>query len=518
MRKMAVILVLLLMTGFSVTAYAQETSNANVIDSVSDNTPDQTEDVEETQSEEMEESEESMSGNDVETETGDKVSEEGTEEPIIADGSFYYLQGTVQNGGHCFVSDITIYPTGVDGFIYIRQGEEEEFAESIVISQDAINGVISLQFSDGSRMTESMELTYSKDTQIPLITEVLSEKETLIENVILLTTPELCVYAQDVEEVSEDGNRISGSGIEAVYCKYDGTENRYELEDGKAVISLPDSFYGDVEIWCNDYAGNSSQTYNAAYLTDVTKPQVTISTNVTKTELTHDEILVEIMDAGEHSTGIQSVVCSLNEAVSEPELTITPKEVTVNEEGQEIESAVVYSFVLQITDEISNLSLQVTDCAGNMEECSYTITKEAKPEAYQMEVPKRLDMIIDPFRLMGEEQIVSEGNIVKNLNDFPVKISITQFEYTLNRENFADGIVPCELKLSIEGNNSIAIEEGITEKITEFVLEPQEQRDIRFGGSIANGTESLWRAGDISIKFVCEFEKVRNLIVEKINE
>ena len=529
MCKLTAFICILLMLGNSITVYAQEDSGST--NSVSDNTPDQSETettVTESEEETEEESETSTSEEQTqaeettaETESASEnttESEENVEESVIPDGSFYYLQGTVQNGGNCFISDITIYPTGVDGFCYIKKSEEEKFSECIVISQDAENGVISVQFSDGERVTEPMELTYSKDTQCPLLEEVSSEKETVIENVILLTTPVLYVNARDIEEVSEDGNRISGSGIEAVYCKYDGAEYRYELEEGMATVTLPESFYGNVEIWCKDYAGNGSQVYSAVYLTDVTKPQVNISTNAVNTELMNDEILVEIMDAGVFETGITSVLCTLNGAELEPELTVTPQEVTINEEGQEVESATIYSFVLQITEETSDLSLQVTDGAGNVETCSYRITKEAKPEAYQMELPNHLDIVLDPFQLMSDKQIISEGNIVKNLNDFPVKISIVQFEYVLNRGNFAEYEQPCELRLSLEGMEPVIIEEGTTEKVAEFILEPQEQMDICFDGSIALGSENLWRAGDISVKFVCEFEKVRNLIVEKMEK
>jgi len=128
-----------------------------------------------------------------------------------------------------------------------------------------------------------------------------------------------------------------------------------------------------------------------------------------------------------------------------------------------------------------------------------------------------LGILLDPFQLMSDKQIVSEGNIVKNLNDFPVKVSIVQFEYTLNREKFTAYAPPCELRMNLkEIDTFIIIEEGTTEKIAEIILEPQEQIDICFSGSIALGSENLWRAGDISVKFVCEFEKVRNLIIEKM--
>jgi len=491
------------------------------MESVSNNTPDQQEKEQEDDIEDEiiseTEYETSVSENNVQSEPENTVSESdaNAEELIVADGSYYYLQGTLQDGGNCFVSDIMIYPTGINGFVFIRQGEEGEFTESIVINKDAIDGVVMVQFSDGSRITEPLELIYSRDTQNPFIDEVTSQKQTVIENVILLTTPELYVYAQDKKEMSEDGNRLSGSGVKTVYCKYDGEERNYELEDGMAVVSLPEFFYGDVEIWCKDFAGNYSQMYTATYLTDVTKPQVNISTSAMNENLAHDEILVEIMDAGVFATGIQSVCCTLNEVESEPELIVSPKEVTLNEGGQEIESATVYSFVLQIIEDNSNLSLRVTDYAGNVGECSYTITKEAEPEIYQMEIPNRLDLLIDPFQLLGEEQIISEGNIVKNLNDFPVKIRITQFEYIVNRERFPDITSPCKLEMNIEGSESVVLTEGITEKVAEFILQPQEYKDICFCGSIAGGTENLWCAGDIRIKFVCEFEKVRNLLVSK---
>lgn len=469
-------------------------------------------------------------------ENGTETGSEEEEELLSADGSFYYLQGTMREGGNCFVSDIVIYPTGKDGFTYIRQGEEGEFEESLVIHEDAIDGVITVQFYDGGRMTEPIELTYSRDTKAPCIEAVSSEKKVLAENVILLATPQLYVYAEDEEVWSEDGDKISGSGIDVVYCRYDGIENCYEPEGDKAVITLPDSFYGTVEIWCKDKAGNESEVYSAVYLTDVTKPQVNVSTRLTVPELAYDELLIEITDPGNINTGIQSVEYTLNGEQYTPEITVSSKEIVKQEEptDEEVEEAekaeaeetdgdepvvvTISSFRLQITEETSELMLSVRDYAGNLQQCSYLITKEPEPEAYQIQMPNQLFLTIDPYQLMGEEQIVSEGNYIKNLNEFPVTIKISAFEYTVKKDNFPEEVTPCELNLCVTDEEPVKLNEGVSNDVLEFKLEPQEQRDIRFYGSLKTGTEHLWRAGDINIKFVCVFEKQRDLIVEKVIE
>lgn len=464
------------------------------------------------------------------TPTADTEETEGEEELLSADGSFYYLKGTMRESGNCFVSDVVIYPTGKDGFTYIRQGEEGEFEELLVIDEDAIDRVITVQFYDGDRMTKPLELTYSRDVKQPYIEKVWGEKETLAENVILLATPQLYVIADDEEVWSEDGNKISGSGIETIYCRYDGIEEYYEPEDGVAVITLPESFYGTVEIWCKDKAGNESEVYSAVYLTDVTKPQINVNTRLTMPELEHDELLVEITDPGDINAGIEHVEYTLNGELYTPELTVSTKEIAGQEEvtDEETEEEEIYgdepvvitvsSFVLQVTEETSELMVSVTDCAGNLQQCSYMITKEPEPETYRIQLPDELFLTIDPYQLMGEEQIISEGNYIKNLNEFPVTIKISAFEYTVKKSNFPEGMIPCELNLYITEEEPISLQEGVSKDVIAFVLEPQEQRDIRFYGSLASGTEHLWRAGDISIKFVCVFEAPRDLIVEKVIE
>ena len=126
LHLLMVCLVILLVACHDITVYADEVTDV-IMESVSDNTPDQQEKEQEDDIEDEiiseTEYETSVSENNVQSEPENTVSESdaNAEELIVADGSYYYLQGTLQDGGNCFVSDIMIYPTGINGFVFIRQ-------------------------------------------------------------------------------------------------------------------------------------------------------------------------------------------------------------------------------------------------------------------------------------------------------------------------------------------------------------------------------------------------------------
>lgn len=470
-----------------------------------------------------------------------------TEDSIEADSSFYYIQGNMKENGTCFSGDIVVIPTGIEGYDYVRLGTEGEFSESVTIQEDAINKTVLLQFFNGELVTKTTEFIYSKDTIVPTIINVEGEDEKATEYYTLLASPLLKVEVADGFYIKE-GDIASqqshmGSGVDAVYVKYSGTEYCYEVEDNYASFSLPEDFSGKVEIWCVDKAGNISDIYSRIFIIDTWQPQLCIMTKKEMPSLEENEILVQMWDAGEYSLGIEEVTCFIDGVSFTPELTVEEENAeslqadnatTVEDLSLDFENRKVYSFRMTIEQEEQRLQIQITDYTGNTQNAVYQIKKEEITERYQMECPQEICLIVDPYLVNGQTEIYSPDYIFRNMNDFPVKFEISSLELIVKKDRFSDIKEPCKLQLNtdIEDNiveeieklqplqsmEKIDLQEGIMEKLVECDLKPQEGLKLCFTGTIEDATRHLWCSGDIKLKMSYRFEQIRGLIVEEIWE
>ena len=470
-----------------------------------------------------------------------------TEDSIEADSSFYYIQGNMKENGECFSGDIVVIPTGIDGYDYVRLGTEGEFSQSVTIQEDAINKTVLLQFFNGELVTKTTEFIYSKDTIVPTIIHVEGEDEKATEYYTLLASPLLKVEVADGFYIKE-GDIASqqshmGSGVDAVYVKYSGTEYCYEVEDNYASFSLPEDFSGKVKIWCLDKAGNISDIYSRIFIIDTLQPQLCLMTKKEMPSLEEDEILVQMWDAGDYSLGIEEVTCFIDGVSFTPELTVEEGNTeslqgddttTVEDFSLDLENRKLYSFQMTMEHEEQRLQIQITDYNGNTKNALYQIKKEEITERYQMECPQEICLIVDPYLINGKTDIYSPDYIFRNMNNFPVKFEISSLEFIVKRDRFPDIKEPCKVQLNtgIEDNiveeienlqplqdmKKIDLQEGIMENLVECNLKPQEGLKLCFTGTIEDATRHLWCSGDIKLKMSYRFEQVRGLIVEEIFE
>ena len=443
------------------------------------------------------------------------------EESVAADSSFYYIQGNVRDNGTCFSGDIVVIPTGKDGYDSVRLGTEGEFSQSATIREDAINKTVLLQFSNGELTTKFTEFVYSKDTIAPTVIHVAGEHEKVTDSYTFLASPLLTVEVTDgfYAEIKENSleELHMGSGVDAVYVKYSDTEYRYEVEENYVSVPLPEDFSGKVEIWCVDKAGNTSDVYRNTYITDMTKPQMCIMTKSEIETLEEDEIQVDIWDVGQNSSGVEKVTCLLNGEEIIPELTVSEREM--------LENTSVYSFCMSMEEEEQELQIQVLDNAGNIEEATYWIQKEEMAERYRVEMPNEIELVVDPYEINGLTEIFSKDCVFKNLNDFPMKLTISSLEYSLT-SRFSEIEDPCELFMHAKKDDLLVGEEtytkefavkeikpGNTSDVIECELKPQESLKVSFDGSIADATRPLWQPGDLKLKMTFRMEQIRGLTV-----
>ena len=470
---------------------------------------------------EISESEATASG-DVQTEaSGDAIlSIDNMDEPVVEKeevAGYYIVRGKMREGSNVYVSDIEIVPVGVDGFDQIRLGEDGEFKDSIVLTEDVVDRRIKLYFTDGETVTEAATFTYSKDTVTPKL-QWMEEDYTLLqsaERTIYCTKEEkLPVQVIDGESDEEHDTTKTVERIQYLYgTKHSSVTDldnaRIEKDGDKNVFALTmkDDFYGRLLFTCHDKAGNVSDIQSRFVLVDYNEPTITVA---------QDErcsapyrLWVNVEEMGHIVSGIQTIQCVVDGNIYEVSESVVCETYTLDE-GLDVPSKI--TFPIELADVgIHAISIRVRDYAGNETIIERNI-EVTEPELVSIYMPKNFTIHIDPQQLAGREQIYSDNVELKNVSKFDVRVNIDNVRLNVNDEVSADGILKdCELYLiAPDTGEKIKLKKGENENVYSYRLPAEAVGDlanIRFVGTTTKGSDRLWKGSDISLSLQVSFVK-----------
>lgn len=446
-----------------------------------------------------------VSGEEDDTEVSGEIEQENDESAVhIADAGYFTVKGSMRPGVEAFVGDITIEPTGVNGFDQVRIGEDGEFNSRITLTKDVANEKITLYFSNGSEVTTGVDFTYSKDSVSPVFTfneEGLGRLQGNDKIIYCTNNPELNVFCDD----NVDG--VQGTGIHKI-CYVYGDKLLYVMEQSDGTgIKVTEDFYGRILMNCSDKAGNTSEVVSKYYLVENSAPTVSMVQDAFCT--TPYTLWIDVADEGHIISGIQKVECSVNgEPYNISDLTLI--EAVTIDKGIEVPSK--YEFSVPFTEEGEyNVVVTVTDNAGNVtvEEQMITVTK---PELVSVYMPQEFTIHIDPQQLLGREQIFSDEIILHNNSEFDVRINIKNIELMVKDEISDTGIKKdCNMYLvAPDTQERIPLKKGRNENVYSYCLPEKADGDINnlmFVGDISEGSGAMWKNSDITIHMELEFEK-----------
>ena len=428
--------------------------------------------------------------------------QEDTEDnTVIADGRYFMVSGSLREGCEAFVSDITIRPTGIDGFNQVRLGEEGEFQEEIQITEDAAEKEVLLYFSDGERVTSGVPYTYSKDLTDPFCKLATEEYHLLTDgeqNIYCTNRTELEITAEDVV--------ADGTGIDQI-CYVYGDRLKYIVDDfEQAKVVVPESFFGRIIANCIDKAGNTSPIDSQFFLVDTTKPEINMQTEEICTA--PYTLWGELCDGGSITSGIRSVECRVDGEIYE----IADQYVEENVQlGEKLEVPVKEYFSVVLEEGVHEVEIKVTDNAGNVTIQTQTI-QVTKPELVSVYMPKKFTIHIDPQQLRKREQIFSDDIILTNVSEFDVRVNVDCIEVMINDEITAEGLEKdCELYLvAPDTGEKIKLEKGTNKDVYSYIL-PKEKiedmQELHFVGELSEGSDQLWEGSDIKMDIKLSFEK-----------
>ena len=428
------------------------------------------------------------------------------EAPIVeteAVAGYYIIKGKMREGSNVYVSDIKILPVGVDGFDQVRIGEDGEFKDSIVLTEDVVNQEIELYFTDGETVTEATTFTYSKDTITP-------ELQWMEEQYTLLESADRKIYCTKEDKLPVkvfDGEGNEGETLERIQYLY-GTKLQ-SVEEGldSPELSMSEDFYGRLLVSCHDKAGNISDIQSQFVLVDHNAPVI---------QLAQDErcsapysLWVNVEETGHIVSGIQTIQCVVDGDTYEISESMVRETYTLDE-GLEVSSKLM--FPVELTEVGTHaISILVRDYAGN-ETVVEQVIEVTEPELVSIYMPRNFTIHIDPQQLAGKEQIYSDNVELKNVSKFDVRVNIDKIVLNVNDEVSADGILKdCDIYLiAPDTGEKIKLSKGENKDIYSYCLPVDAVGDlanIRFVGTTTAGSERMWKGSDISLSLQVSFVK-----------
>lgn len=440
-----------------------------------------------------------------ESSSSSEKSEEVKTTDITIDAGDYIVKGPVRKGYSAFAGDITITPSGANGFNKIRYEEDGEFKDTVVLQKETSEKTIDLYFTNGSDITHS-QFTYSIDKSSPDMKVKEADNDQI--HVISSSYGDIyCTNRNEEEYVIEDGDEDGSSGISRATLVY-GDKIGYIFDQfDDPHYKLPDSFYGRVIYNCSDNAGNTSELRTQYYLKESTTPTIQVSESNIYTAPYN--MAVKIADTGDIVSGIDSITYSINGISYEPENVICDESVRLAD-NLDVPSKCRFAINLEETGSY-DIEINVTDHCGNTETLHKTV-EVTEAELVAVYMPEHFTIHIDPEQLAGREQIYSDNIHLDNVSNVDVKVTIKSIDLYVNSVTYDNNITKdCDIYMVCpDTGDKILLEKGSNTDVYSYKLPLNADGDISniyFVGVTSKGSELLWEGSDISMHVELDFDK-----------
>lgn len=284
-----------------------------------------------------------------------------------------------------------------------------------------------------------------------------------------------------------------------VYVQYADKILFNMAETNNLKIDMPHDFYGDIAIKENLGSDNNSTLAKGRVLIDTSKPIVGV--------LSEDSARYEIKisENGNIISGLKFVECYMDGKKIEVSSKNMTKQVCL---GYNVKVPSEYVVSLNPLEGKHTLYVRVEDNAGN-------ITEEKREISVIKQVPvsvltlKKFVIHIDPQKLKWKEQIYSDAVLMKNLNDYDIKATISSINVKVSKEN--DKYKKCKIYMVMpDTGKKILLKNGKNDKSYSFIIphgNQNRQKYLRFVGKICDDKYRMWKNEDIFIDMKTSYEQ-----------
>lgn len=270
-------------------------------------------------------------------------------------------------------------------------------------------------------------------------------------------------------------------------------------ETNNLKVDMPHDFYGDIAVKENLGADNDTTLAKGRVLIDDSKPIVGV--------LSEDSARYEIKisENGNIISGLKFVECYMDGKKIDVSSKNMTKQVCL---GYNVKVPSEYVVSLNPLEGKHTLYVRVEDNAGN-------ITEEKREISVIKQVPvsvltlKKFVIHIDPQKLKWKEQIYSDAVLMKNLNDYDIKVTISSINVKVSKEN--DKYKKCKIYMVMpDTGKKILLKNGKNDKSYSFIIphgNQNRQKYLRFVGKIYDDKYGMWKNEDISIDMKTSYEQ-----------
>lgn len=350
--------------------------------------------------------------------------------------------------------------------------------------------------------------------------------------------------------------------VSALFCDLNGAVHELPISDGSASFTLPDTYNGTVRFYTVGPDGSIMEEITEYVVAEATAPVLNYE-NITSPDNETCAVHVSIEDCGEIISGLNHLDCMVDG--------IPYNEFVPNEfgkvllcSGEEAVSGLSFDIPLP-DDEIHTIDVYAWDNAGNQLEQSFRV-HAAPMDVVSVVLPTSFGMTIFPYASNGN--IWGDDIVVANQSEFPVKVTLqstqVNIDHTVPENRIMKSTVPVgntaeqpidlaqlqdntikdaflnlNLKMFGDQNTVLELQEGCNMPGNQFVLEPKNpdtdpvalqndssEKSVLSGdyaianirGTIAEGSEDMWKDGDIAVSLTFTFQKLEEATEEEGND
>ena len=301
----------------------------------------------------------------------------------------------------------------------------------------------------------------------------------------------------------EDGEPGVSPAV-CVWAGMAGETRRIDLaETGMADIAFPEDFYGAISLTAEDEMGNTYAEVTPALLIDTGAPSAALTE--TLSENGERQVRAVFREDGYTATGIAGVRLFID-GVETGTDGYQPENIVENCFGQGVISGASMPIVAEQAGR-HVITLEVWDRAGNSSSYTEEVDLPQRRGPILVSVTAGALLTIAP----GEtgDQIYSDDFTFENQSGYDIFATLDYAKLTVARDGLPKD---CSLFLSGEVFEDIALPEGESEKLLSVRI-PAKKKDgtngtltMRLHGTISEGSEMLWKNGDLKLELRFDYE------------
>ena len=319
--------------------------------------------------------------------------------------------------------------------------------------------------------------------------------------------------------------KVDTSAVAALFCNLNGESFELPVLDGYASFTVPETFNGTIGFYALGQDGSVTEELTEYVIAEKTAPSLEYE-NVDPSSDGTWAVHVILEDCGEVISGLSDVECVVD-GVAYTEYTPNVFGKVLLCSGEEVVSGFSFDIPLQ-DNEIHTIEIIASDNVGNVLNQSFRVNAP-QTDVISVVLPTSFGMAIFPHASNGN--IWGEDIVVANQSEFPVEVTLKSAQVNIDHamSSVKDAKLNLGLKLHGNRNSVLELQEGYSMPETCFVLEPRNpdtdavalQNDLsektvlsgdyaiaNIRGTIAKGSEDMWKDGDITVALTFTFRKV----------